>query len=479
MKKRFSAFLLTVIMILSCSTVSFAQSAVDENTKRELIRYILFAAINESKENIDSTELFLDTLMKFAGDDDEKYNEVLRNFTESIDEYGEYYSEEEVNELTADLTGVSGGIGATVEMANGILRIVNVLPGSASEKAGVGAGWKINKVDGVSMEGKSLYGALSYVRGEIGTDVEIEFITPEKKAVTLILTRGQIDVASVSHSVIENTDDKKDKIGYIVIENFSETTGSELKDVLSEFKKDKIEKIILDLRYNGGGVLEGALEVASCFLPKGKEIVTIEPKDVKKSEVYKSTGSVYDGELVVLVNEYSASASEVVTGALKDHKRATVVGVRTFGKATVQTIMGLPLYGGLFKLTTAHYVTPGGERINKYGIIPDYTVPLEEYQLQPYEVKEPEMKRKFDTGDNGEDVKLIKEYLTKIGYRLSDNDVYDEETKEVVASFQKEKGLYPYGICDFTTQKKIREALLEETFYNDTQMEKALELLYK
>ncbi len=479
MKKRFLSFLLTVIMIFSLSTVSFAQSTVDEETKRELIRYILFTAMNYSKDDIDSTELFLDTLMKFAGEDDEKFNEVLRNFTESIDEYGEYYSEEEVNELTTDLTGVSGGIGATVEMANGILRVVNVLPDSAAEKAGVGTGWRINKVDGESMEGKSLYGALSYVRGDIGTEVEIEFITPEKKAVTLTLVRGQIDVASVSHSVIENTKDVNDKIGYIVIENFSATTGTELKEVLSEYKKDKIEKIILDLRYNGGGVLEGALEVASCFLPKGKVIVTIEPKNEKESEVYKSTGSVYDGDIVVLVNEYSASASEVVTGALKDHKRATVVGVRTFGKATVQTINPLPLYGGLFKFTTAHYVTPNGERINKYGLIPDFTIPIEEYQLQPYEVEEPKMERKFDVGDAGEDVKLIKDYLTKIGYRLSENDVYDEETKEVVSIFQKEKGLYPYGICDFTTQKKIREALLEETFYNDTQLEKAIQLLNK
>jgi len=474
MKKRIASIMMSIIMILSFFNVSYAESAVDEETKKELVRYILFAALNDSKEEIDSTELFLDTLMKYADDDDEKFNELLRNFTESIDEYGEYYSPEEVNEISTDLTGVSGGIGATVEMANGILSVVNVLPGSAAESAGVGAGWRINKVDGESMEGKSLYGALSYVRGEIGTEVEIEFITTDKKAVTLTLVRGQIDVASVSYTTVADT---KNKIGYISIENFSATTGTELKEALEEFKKENIKKIILDLRYNGGGVLEGALEVASCFLPKDKVIVTIEPKNEDYSETYKSTGQIYKDELVVLVNEYSASASEVVTGALKDHKRATIVGVRTFGKATVQTVMPLPLYGGLFKFTTAHYKTPSGSRINKHGIIPDYTIPIEEYQLHPTEVEEPILERKFDIGDKGEDVKLIKDFLTKLDYRISEDDVYDEATKEVVTIFQKNNGLYPYGICDFTTQKKIREMLLEKMFYNDTQLFKAIELL--
>ncbi len=474
MKKRLAALFISVIMIFSFCITGFAESGVDQETKRELIRYILFSALNNSKEDIDQTELFLDALMKFAGDDDEKFNEVLRNFTESIDEYGEYYSPEEVNELTTDLTGVSGGIGATVEMANGVLSVVNVLPDSAAEKAGVGAGWRINKVDGEPMEGKSLYGALSYVRGEIGTEVEIEFITPEKKSVTLTLIRGQIDVASVSHTILENTENK---IGYIVIENFSATTGTELKEALAALEKEKINKIILDLRYNGGGVLEGALEVASCFLKEGKVIVTIEPKDETQKEVYKSTGAIYDGELVLLVNEYSASASEVVTGALKDHKRAEIVGVRTFGKATVQTVMPLPLYGGLFKYTTAHYKTPNGGSINNHGIIPTHTIPLEEYQLHPAEVEKPSLQRKFDVGDSGDDVKLIKGFLTQLGYKLNDDDIYDELTKEVVTSFQKEHELYPYGICDFTTQNAIRDALLAETFYNDTQLEKAIELL--
>lgn len=477
MKKRIIALFTTVFLVVGCSFSALAEnSGVSEDSKKELIRYILFNALQTAKEDVDSTELFLDTLMKLTDGDDEKYNDVLRAFTESIDEYGEYYTQEEVNAVQTDLTGVSGGIGATVEMSNGKFRVVNVLPGSASENAGVMAGWQILNVDGVSMEGKSLYGALAYVRGDIGTDVNIDFLTNDGDVVNLTLTRGQIDVASISYAELANT---KNPVGYIKIDNFSETTGSEVKTALEEFNEKKIDNLILDLRYNGGGVLDGALEVASCFLKKGAKIVTVEPKNEKEAQTYTSTGAVYDGNLVILMNEYTASASEVVAGALTDNKRAVTVGWKTFGKGTVQTIRGLPLYGGLFKFTTAHYKTPNGTDINKVGITPDYKVSIVEYRLDQSEVPEPVKERKFDLGDSGEDVKVIKEYMTKIGYSFENDDTYDEETKEAVKDFQKNHGLYSYGICDFTTQDAIREALLNTDFYDDLQLEKAIELADK
>lgn len=477
MKKRIIALFTTVFLVVGCSFSALAEnSGVSEDSKKELIRYILFNALQTAKEDVDSTELFLDTLMKLTDGDDEKYNDVLRAFTESIDEYGEYYTQEEVNAVQTDLTGVSGGIGATVEMSNGKFRVVNVLPSSASENAGVMAGWQILNVDGVSMEGKSLYGALAYVRGDIGTDVNIDFLTNDGDVVNLTLTRGQIDVASISYAELANT---KNPVGYIKIDNFSETTGSEVKTALEEFNEKKIDNLILDLRYNGGGVLDGALEVASCFLKKGAKIVTVEPKNEKEAQTYTSTGAVYDGNLVILMNEYTASASEVVAGALTDNKRAVTVGWKTFGKGTVQTIRGLPLYGGLFKFTTAHYKTPNGTDINKVGITPDYKVSIVEYRLDQSEVPEPVKERKFNLGDSGEDVKVIKEYMTKIGYSFENDDTYDEETKEAVKNFQKNHELYSYGICDFTTQDAIREALLNTDFYDDLQLEKAIELADK
>ncbi len=470
MKKKIASLFACAVMIFSVF-VSSASAEVSEDSKKELLRYILYTARQESKEEIDTAELFLDTLMKYAGGDDEKYNEILRLFTESIDEYGEYYSPDEVEELNADLTSVSGGIGATVEMRNGAFNIVNVLPGSSAEEAGVEAGWQILGVDGKTAENISLYKALSYVRGEIGTAVTIKFLTNAHQELTLTLTRCKIDIETVSHQMLTDT---KNPIGYISINNFATTTGKELTTAINDLKNQGADRLILDLRDNGGGVLEGALEVASCFLDKGKTILTIEPRDTSKKEVYTSTGKIFDGDLLVLVNEYSASASEVVTGALKDNGRAEIMGIKTYGKGTVQTLYNLPLYGGVFKFTTAHYLTPNGTDINKVGIEPDIKVPNSEYQLMDQEVAQLSLTRKFNIGDEGEDIGVIKDFLSKMRYKVSEGNVYDEQTFYSVKQFQKNHDLYAYGICDFTTQKAIRQALLDATFYTDNQTEAAI-----
>ena len=474
MKKKIIAFTLCFLMIFSSAV--FAQSAVTDDTKKELLRYILFSALEASKEDFNTTDLFLDTLMKYAEESDENYNQLLRYFTESLDEYGEYYSPDEIEELNADLTSVSGGIGATVEMRNGCFNIVNVLPDSAAEKAGVQSGWQILEVDGTPMENMSLYKALSYVRGEIGTTLTVKFLDNNRNEVLLTLERCEINIETLSHQVLKET---KNKIGYIVIDNFSTTTGEELREALSDLNSQGVKKLILDLRYNGGGVLDAALEVASCFLDKGKTIVTIEPKDKAQKEVYKSTGKIYSGELLVLVNEYSASAPEVVTGALKDHKRATIMGIKTYGKGTVQSLYNLPVYGGVFKFTTAHYLTPNGDNINKVGIEPDIKVPNSEYQLIEQEVPKLKLERKFNIGDKGEDIKVVKDFLRQMNYTVTEDDVYDESTFYNVMQFQKNNGLFEYGICDFTTQKAIRQALLDTTFYVDEQLPKAVEYLDK
>lgn len=480
MKKRILALLMSIFMIFGCSFSVFAEEEspflVTEETKKEIVRYILLTVLQEAKEDVNMTELLLDTLGRYAEGSDEEFDKMLRYFAEAIDEYGEYYSPEEVEALNADLTSVSGGIGATVEMRNGAFNIVNVLPSSAAEQAGVESGWQILEVDGVSMEDMSLYKALTYVRGEIGTPVTIKFLNMRYEEVTLTLIRGQIDIETVSHQMLENT---TKKIGYIVINNFATTTGTELKDAIVELKKQGMEKLILDLRYNGGGVLEGALEVASCFIDRDKTILTVEPKNEGRRQIYASTGKIYDGELLVLVNEFSASASEVVTGALKDHKRATIMGIKTYGKGTVQTLYTIPVYGGLFKFTTAHYLTPNGTNINKVGIEPDIKVPNTEYQLMEQEVPKLTLNRKFNIGDKGEDVAVVKDFLRQMNYDVTKDDVYDEAAFRSVMQFQKNSDLYAYGICDFTTQKAIRQALLDTVFYIDRQIEAAVEYMDK
>lgn len=466
--------IITLLLLLTL-LFSFTVHAgdVSDNNKRELLRYILINASNNSKHEIDSEELFLDTLMKIAGDSDEDYEQILKYFTQSIDEYGDYMSPEESFEMEADLTGQSGGIGSGVEMRNGKIYVVNVIPGSPSEKAGVQVGHAIVKANGVDLSGMSLNEALTYIRGEAGTEVVITFEDPFGKLYDMLLVRDVIEVASVNYSVVIDSP----HIGYIEITNFSMTTGEELRQAITTLTEEGVTELILDLRDNGGGVLEGALQVAGIFLKEGQKILTVEPRDVKDKEVYKASGKMFDGEVVILVNEYTASASEVVVGALKDHKRATIIGETTFGKGTVQHLFPLPIYGGYFKFTTAEYLTPNDVSINKKGISPHLTVNNENYKLSVDEIPAFSFERVMRIGDTGEDIKNIKESLRILNYSVDDTDLYDQDTFNAIKTFQQKAQLYPYGVCDFTTQQHLKQALLNTVFYEDTQLEKAIEYL--
>lgn len=470
MKQKILALIMVVVF---CFSLPVCAEGISKNNKRELIRYIYLNALGSSKEEIDTVDLFLDTLMRIAEDDDETYEQILKYFTQSIDEYGDYIPPEEVSAMDTDLTGQSGGIGSTVEMRNGKIYVVNVLAGSPSDKAGVQVGHSIVKADGIDLYGMSLDEALLLIRGDVGTEVIITFEDPMGKQYDMILVRDIIEITSVNYSTVLNYPE----IGYIEITNFSLTTGTELRKAIEDLTAQGVTKLILDLRYNGGGVLEGALEVAGIFLDEGQEVLTVEPRDEANKEVFYASGKMFDGELLILTNEYTASASEVVTGALKEHKRATVVGEKTYGKGTVQHLFSLPLYGGYFKFTIAEYLAPNGVEINKKGVAPNLTVYNENHTLTEEEIPHFPFMRVMQIGDTGEDVKNMKDALKMLNYSLDDTDIFDQDTFNAVKSFQKTSELYPYGVCDFTTQQHIKQKLLNTVFYYDTQLDKAIELL--
>lgn len=470
MKKKLISLVLLLVFVFSVPT---SAAEISENNKRELIRYIYSTAISNSKSEIEALELFLDTLVKVSNADNINYDRVLKYFCQSIDEYGDYFSPEESIDVEADLTGQSGGIGASIEMRNGVIYVVNIIPGSPSEKAGVHVGHAIVKANGVDLAGMSLNEALTYIRGEVNTEIVVTFEDPYGKQYDMLLVRDIIEIASLNYAQLADYPE----IGYIEITNFSMTTGEELKKALTELKSKGVKKLILDLRYNGGGMLQGAIDVAGAFLPIGKKILSVEPRNKEEQQIFYASGKMFDGDMVVLVNDYTASASEVVTGALKDHKRATVIGERTYGKGTVQNLFPLPLYGGYFKFTVAEYLTPKGTSINKVGIAPNQTVINENYKMTEEEIPHFAFMRVMRIGDSGEDVKNIKESLKILNYVLDDTDVFDQETYNAIKTFQQRMELYPYGVCDFTTQQHIKQALLDTVFYHDTQFETAVEIL--
>ena len=468
MKRKISAIL--IILLFSLNLFSYAESEVPVDQKKELIKMVYFNAKMFAKEDVDPAQLLADTLMKLAGEDDAEFEKIMSSLLQSVDEYGDYISKEDQVTWNAELSGQSGGIGATVAMVNGRITIENVIEGSPAEKAGIKPGYVLIKANDVLLEGMSLNKALSYVRGEIGTNVALLFEISESETAVYTLTRDKIEVVSVFSEIIG----KEKNIGYIKISNFSDETGNEFSKFLKDFKAKGINKLILDLRNNGGGTAQGAVQVSDALLKKGDTIFTIEPKNLEESFTYTAGGQEFMGDIVVLVNEYSASASEVVTGALKDNKRATVIGTRTYGKGTVQSLYPMYLYGGIYKFTTAYYNTPSGVCINKIGIAPNLTVENKKHHIPEEKMPSFAFTRELVQGDSGEDISEIKKGLALINYKVTETDIYDYEMVNAIKDFQTITGITPTGMCDVNTMQRLYNILTEIEISEDTQLETAV-----
>lgn len=290
------------------------------------------------------------------------------------DPYTAFLTPEEANQLSDDLSGVVSGIGAEVGIKNERVTIIAPIDDSPAKKAGLLAGDVITQINGESIQGMDINTAVSKIRGQAGTKVKL-LIERKGQPKEYEITREKVTVKSVKSEI------KNNNVGFVSISRFDETTTNELRTVLDGFTQRGIKKVILDLRDNPGGYLDQSVTVASEFIGKG--VIVAEKKDVTnaKEMQYKAipggkmTGD--DIKIVVLINNGSASASEIVAGALKDYKRATLVGEKTFGKGSVQEIESLS-QGSKLRVTVAHWYTPNGKNIAKEGIAPDIEVKLTE-----------------------------------------------------------------------------------------------------
>jgi carboxyl-terminal processing protease len=297
----------------------------------------------------------------------------ISGMTDSLgDPYTVYMNATEAKALSDDLSGTISGIGAEVGIKDGKVTIIAPIDNSPAKKAGIAPGDVILKINDESTTGMALGTAIQKIRGEAGTKVKLN-IQHGAESKELTITREKFTVQNIKSEI------KPGNIGYVSISRFDQNTSAELRKVLEDFKSKGVTKVILDLRDNPGGYLNQSVEVASEFIDSG--VIVSERKSVSNSagKNYKATGDgTYTDEkykLVVLTNGGSASASEIVAGALKDHKRATLVGEKTFGKGSVQEIKDLA-NGAQLKITVAHWFTPNGKNISKEGITPDYTVVL-------------------------------------------------------------------------------------------------------
>ncbi len=301
-------------------------------------------------------------------DDSELIENAIRGMLQGLDPHSAYLDPEDFTDMQVSTSGKFGGLGIEVQMADGFVRVVAPIDDTPAQRAGMQPGDLIIRIDDKPVKGLSLTDAVKLMRGDPGTDIELQVIREgERKPLDISLTRAVIKVASVRTRMLD------DNYGYVRISTFTGSTGTSLNDELSKLRKQNkaIRGYVLDLRNNPGGVLTAAVDVSDAFLHSGP-IVSIRGRDENEGREFTARpGDEVDSRpIVVLVNAGSASASEIVAGALQDHGRAVIVGERTFGKGSVQTIMPIRNNSAI-KLTTARYYTPSGRSIQAEGIKPD------------------------------------------------------------------------------------------------------------
>ena len=356
--------------------------------------------------------------------DKELIESAISGMLQSLDPHSSYLSAESYKDMQVKTKGTFGGLGIEITMEDGVVKVVSPIDETPAALAGMQSGDLIIGINGESIRGLSINDAVSQLRGPIGSNVTITVVRNKQEPFELVIKRDIIKIRSVRHNIINN-------VGYIRLTTFSETTTEGMKSSIKKIQGElgkKFQGLILDLRNNPGGLLNQSISVSDSFLDRGEIVSTKGRKNGDASRVFAKKGDVINGKpLVVLINSGSASASEIVAGALKDHSRAIIIGTRSFGKGSVQSIIPLPGNGAM-RLTTARYYTPSGVSIQAKGIEPDIQVEAGVTNIKEKDTKirrEENLRGALDkkkSKTNG-DLKNKEEPLTKVEKLMQDNQV--------------------------------------------------------
>ena len=352
MKKNIKIIL---ILFLVSFSKSFAASNTELYKKIDLFSEVLNKINNEYVEEIDQSEVM---------------DSAIDGVLQSLDPYSSYMSPEMLSNMQTETSGEFGGLGIEVGMEAGVVKVISPIDDTPASKAGVKAGDYIVKINNIQVQGKSLTEAVELMRGPVGTDIEITVRRKDvKKALIFNITREIIKIQSVKSKILE------DKIGYLKLNAFNENSSDQIKKKLKDIKKNKsVKSYILDLRNNPGGLLSQAIKISDFFLNEGEIVSTKSRNKSENRKFFAKKGDIIDGKtLIVLINYGSASASEIVAGALKDHKRAIVLGEQSYGKGSVQSIIPLKNKGAI-RLTISKYYLPSGKSISDVGVVPDIEI---------------------------------------------------------------------------------------------------------
>ncbi|MDA9768385.1 S41 family peptidase [Candidatus Pelagibacter sp.] len=300
----------------------------------------------------------------------ESMDSAINGLLQSLDPYSSYMSPEIFEEMQTETSGEFGGLGIEVSMEAGVVKVITPIDDTPASKAGIKAGDYIVKINDIQVQGKSLSEAVDLMRGPVGSGIELTVRRRgAKKALTFNVVREVIEVQSVKSELLENN------IGYLRLTSFNDNSSQQIKKQIKKLKKNKnLNSYILDLRNNPGGLLSQAIKISDFFLENGEIVSTKSRKKSENRKWFAKKGDILDGKtLIVLINYGSASASEIVAGALKDHKRAILVGENSYGKGSVQSIIPLKNKGAI-RLTVAKYYLPSGKSISQVGVRPDIEV---------------------------------------------------------------------------------------------------------
>ncbi|MFD1033022.1 lmo1851 family serine protease [Metaplanococcus flavidus] len=451
--KTFSFIMMVVVLILATAGLTvFAltfgdEKAVEVNSPERREFQKLYTAYDEIQnryyEDVDREELI---------------NGAINGMVDSLeDPYSDYMNEEEASQFQEGISSSFEGIGAEVQERNGFITIVSPIKNSPAEKAGVQPNDQIIEVDGESIQGFSTTEAVMLIRGEKGTEVTLTIVRGEMDdPIEVTIVRDEIPIETVYSEMIG------DNVAHIQITSFSRETYNELQTAIADMEEEGMEAMVIDVRQNPGGLLESALDISNLFIEEGQEMFEVQAKGLEP-EIYLATeGNKVQIPVTLLIDGGSASASEILAGAMSESAGIQLVGETTFGKGTVQTANDLA-DGSNLKFTTAKWLTPDGNWIHEEGIKPDVEVAYPEYASLPFIDTDLELK----DGTISEQVRTAEQMLVALGYDVGEVDgVFEEEMLAAVESFQEDQELEVTGILTgdsiFALMDALRTKIEEE-----------------
>lgn len=461
-KKFHFVMLLFLVVFLAAGITTFALAFGDEK---------VVTAGTERKEFEKLYNAF-DTIQdNYFKEVDEKQlvNGAIDGMLQSLDDpYSDYMDEEEASSFHDSISSSFEGIGAEIQEKDGYIIIVSPLKGSPAEKAGLKPNDKVVSVDGKNIQGMGSTEAVLLIRGEKGTTVKLVVQRPGvSEHLNFSIVRDTIPIETVYGEMVTDT------IAKVQITTFSENTSTELITILNDLQSKGMKGLILDLRQNPGGLLNQAVAISSLFVPEGKVLFKVEDRDGNIEEVKSEQKENPDIPLVVIVDKGSASASEILAGAVSESANVPLVGEKSFGKGTVQRAQDFS-DGSNMKYTTEKWLTPEGNWIHEKGIVPDYEVAMPEYANISY--IDPEQELKLSVASN--QVKAAQQMLKALGIEPGREDGYfDEATQKAVIEFQKQQNIEQTGILKGESTILLMEKLRDLIQDNDPQVQKAVELL--